>query len=94
MQFESRRFFYIISNEPRRIEHSGQWPVLTLFTNPKRSLSKVLSEFLAVELILNEIVPDIPKQEVIDPNDGFTNQVGLTSGRDFNLSVPKKSVKF
>ena len=54
---------------------------------------KVLSEFLAVELILNEIVPDIPKQEVIDPNDGFTNQVGL-SGRDFNLSVPEKLVKF
>ena len=47
-----------------------------------------------MELILNEIVPDIPKQEVIDPNDGFTNQVGLISGRDFNLSVPKKSVKF
>ena len=46
-----------------------------------------------MELILNEIVPDIPKQEVIDPNDGFTNQVGL-SGRDFNLSVPEKLVKF
>ena len=36
---------------------------------------KVLSEFLAVEIALNEIIPDIPKQEVIDPNDGFTNQV-------------------
>jgi len=34
----------------------------------------VLSEFLAVEIVLNEIIPDIPKQEVIDPNNGFTNQ--------------------
>ena len=36
---------------------------------------KVLSEFLAMEITLDEIIPDIPKQEVIDPTDGFTNQV-------------------
>ena len=26
-------------------------------------------------ITLDEIIPDIPKQEVIDPTDGFTNQV-------------------
>merc|ERR1719391_607473 len=51
----------------------------------------VLSEFLAVEIILNEIIPDIPKQEVIDPNDGFTNQAFRdypkqeTSNEAFNM---------
>ena len=28
-----------------------------------------------MEITLDEIIPDIPKQEVIDPTDGFTNQV-------------------
>ena len=28
-----------------------------------------------MEITLDQIIPDIPKQEVIDPTDGFTNQV-------------------
>lgn len=44
-----------------------------------------------MEIILNEIIPDIPKQEVIDPNDGFTNQVSF----NFNqiLSLTKTDLK-
>ena len=78
MQFRSERFSYI----KHRINMSAmitvaQWRdprSLTSFEKKNHWL-KVLSEFLAMEITLDEIIPDIPKQEVIDPTDGFTNQV-------------------
>ena len=58
-------------------DHRGTmvWPKVIDLVWKKNHWLKVLSEFLAMEITLDEIIPDIPKQEVIDPTDGFTNQV-------------------